>query len=107
MNNKSQENNSKKSPADDNDGAKGTNFGDLVTKFQGADEFYSVNIKELNNSGVSAQAILAVEDYGTDDRRWFGEAPAGVTLATLEATAARMDRPGGVRLAASTHVSAF
>lgn len=31
-------------------------------------------------------------------RRWFGEAPAGVTLATLEATAARMDRPSGVRL---------
>jgi hypothetical protein len=46
------------------------------------------------------QAVKFMRQHPHDPhvRRWFGEAPAGVTLAVLEATAARMDRPGGVRL---------
>jgi hypothetical protein len=46
------------------------------------------------------QAVNFIRQYPGDPhvRRWFGEAPAGVTLATLEATAARMDRADGVRL---------
>jgi hypothetical protein len=67
MNNKSYENEGKKFPSDDSDGTKDINFGELAKKFQEADKFYSVDIKELNNSGVSAQAVLAVENYGTDD----------------------------------------
>jgi hypothetical protein len=67
VNNKSYEDKGKKLSPDGNDGPKGDNFGDLVKKFQEADVFYSVNIAELNNSGVNGQAILAVDNRGTDD----------------------------------------
>jgi hypothetical protein len=43
----------------------GNGLGGLVKSFQGGDQFYFVDIKELNGSGVSGGALLSVSDGGT------------------------------------------
>lgn len=61
----------KKHQAKSNDDAQGGGnaekggFGDLVRSFQAGDEFYSVQIKELNGSGVNGGALLIVNDGDT------------------------------------------
>ncbi len=42
-------------------------FGDLVQSFQAGDEFYTVQINELNGSGVSGGALLIVDNGDTPD----------------------------------------